>query len=129
MGRRSWWLPTTKISRVRRVARFTCVTGGSSTDDRPARAAQSGVSAVAVGDSLVRIRDRCRSDDRAALDWRGDAIPGAQRKAGRWWDDYGIAGRARRRSNEDGRNRRPFLLDRTRRLSLQAGVGVAQIQE
>src|SRR5689334_15429727 len=101
-----------KSWRAPRSEKSTCVTAGWSTDDRPARVEESHVSAVALGADVFRLWRWRRSDDRAAVDWGGDADAGATGEAGRGRDGHHFAGRSRRRGNEDGWHRRPLFLDR-----------------
>src|SRR5690242_8553068 len=101
-----------RIWRVRRVARFTCVMAEWWTRDRPARAAQSHVSAVALGADVFRFRGRRGGDDRPAVDRRSDADAGAPGEAGWWRNHHGIARGSRRRGDEDRWHRRFVLLDR-----------------
>src|SRR5689334_22130690 len=92
--------------------RSTCVTAEWSTNDWPARVEKSHVSALALGADVFRFWRWRRSDDRVAVDWRGDVDAGATGEAGRGRDDHRFAGRSRRRGNEDRRHRWPVLLDR-----------------
>src|SRR5436309_15667587 len=106
--------------RARRSERSTCVTAEWSTDDRPAGAAESHLSAVAVGADVFRLWCRSGSDDRAAVDRRSDADAGAPGEACRWWNYHGFTGRPGRRGDEDWRHRRPVLLDRPRIVPVSA---------
>src|SRR6202171_4959733 len=78
------WLRTTKTWQPRPDTTCTGATAGSwaAPHDRTARVAQHHLQAVALSTALFRLWRRRRGDDRAALDRRGDAVPGPQRKAG-----------------------------------------------